>query len=100
MTRWTNKTERTFLGLFEDRIDRCHTGPRRGQCNTKRIRADNRVGVDHAAAMLGHLLGRLNLLGRMNLADGFLRQWLVGARSALLDQPAFVESPGDRPEPR
>ena len=35
----------------------------------------------------------------MNLADGFLRQWLVGARSALLDQPAFVESPGDRPEP-
>src|SRR5439155_15569783 len=38
MTRRTHQAERVLLGPFDDRIDRRHAGPRRGQCNTKRIR--------------------------------------------------------------
>ncbi len=86
MTRWTHQAERILIIALDDRIDGGHASAGRGQGNIEGIGTDDSVGVEHAAAMLGHLFGGLDLFGRMKLSNRFFSERLVSACLAFLDQ--------------
>src|SRR5262249_17456743 len=77
-------------------IDRGHARARRRQGDLERIGTNDRVGVGEAAAVGRELLDALDLLGRVNLGNRFLRQRLIGPGRTLLVQAGFLQARGYR----
>ncbi len=94
-----NQAESVFFCSLDDGVHRGRAGARRRQSHLEGVRTQDCVRIKHPAAMLGHLLGGLDLLGGMNLAHRFLGQGLVLARLTFFSQARRLESPSNRPQP-
>jgi len=69
-----HQAQRSLFRTFDNCIDGSRASPGRGQRHLERIRTDDGIGVQHAAAVFGQLLGAVNHLRVVDLGDGLLRK--------------------------
>ena len=94
----TDQAQGVGLLAGQHGIDGGNARSRGSQRDLERLRADRRVGVDVAAAVLGQLLGHVDHAGRVQLPDGLFAHGFVSARGAFLDQAGLVEPGRDAPQ--